>query len=292
MIYLRIILIPLLFSACNQTDWIELKPASKNDVELFSRMFDIDTSQINQAIELGLFEPENKGCFQKIQLLESPAKIKIKDIKACKSESKIETVKNLLGLLYTLFGDPSIPQNEGFDYNISLDNILDSLYLGQWAPQCGGISSLSKKIIDELNIELNIDIVQTENSVIHTLNKIEFEENNLKYLLFVDFQNGFIFPYNKEKDVFISKTSLVEERQYADFFTLPKEILYKKRNFLNEPLPCNFMIQEYEQYYNTPKSSPYKYIRATKAFHLYLWFDKKKIDINNLKEELLEKLLD
>lgn len=231
MIYLRIILISLLFSACNQTDWIELKPASKKDVELFKRMFDVDTSQIIQGIELGLFEPENKGCFKKIQLLESPAKIKINDIKACKSESKIETVKNLSGLLYTLFGDPSIPQNEGFDYNISLDNILDSLYLGQWAPQCGGISSLSKKIISDLNFNLYVEIVEIQNTVIHTLNNIKFNENKQEYSLIIDFQNGFIFPYNKEKKQFIAKSELMKDKKIADFLSCPKKFYTKKETF-------------------------------------------------------------
>lgn len=73
---------------------------------------------------------------------------------------------------------------------------------------------------------------------------------------------------------------------------MPKEILYQKRNFLNESLPCNVMIQDFEQYFKAPKNSPYRYIRTTKAFHHYLWLDKNKVSVNLLKEELLQKLLD
>lgn len=278
--------------SCNKESSVTLLPASEKDFKLFKRLFDIDSTQVHQSIEIGLFQPEY-NCLKKLPLKPPPSKINEKEIeKSLKNPTNKESIVKLLEVFYKLFGDPAIPQNENFDYNQPISNILDSLYTGVWAPQCGGIAHLSKKIINQLNSRISLKVMEIDYPV-HVLNLIEFSENNIDYKLAIDFQNGFIFPYDTTLNDFLPYKKLENSKtEYLNFYFSPKEVLYSKRNFLTEALPCNVMIQKKEQYLKAPPSGPYRFIRLTKSFHNYLWFELKQKDESVLKKELLAKLLE
>jgi hypothetical protein len=277
----------ILISSCKN----DTKSSYVSQIEFIEKYkdFQFDQNRIEQAIRLGLLNFDEVDCGHKIEVKE-PVKLSL-------PFAKFETnnMESYLGDLYQFFGDPTQAQTENIDYQSwTVDLLISKVKSGEIAPQCEGISRISKKIILE-NTDSNIEIRIIRTDIVeHTLNAILFQNNLVSYAVCFDIQNGYFFP-SKSPDS-LSFFTIQELAHSTDtlkntfFYWLPEKVLLKKRNLLDEILPCNFLSMLGEDYYYPQKGSPYKYELLGPSFHKVLWFDLETIDQDAFKNELLENL--
>lgn len=287
---LLILLLSSLFS-CNEKENKTISSFIPEN-EIVSKYKDLNLSkaQINQALSLGLLTFEDSLCEKEIIVKDAL------NFNNYIDSFKIQDFENFAGNLYQLFGDPTIPQNENLTYEkLSIDSLITILKSGQLAPQCEGISRITKEIIEK-NTKENITVgIQRINTVIHTLNSITIIQNNKNYGLLFDVQNGFFFPSKGKNSLSFYSLSEIDSLNQLDydfsFYWLKDSILLRKRNLVDHILPCNLLPQLGTNYHYPQTNSPYKYELLGPSFHKILWFDLGQIDKVQLKKELISKLI-
>jgi hypothetical protein len=250
-------------------------------------LFGMDSTMVDSAATLGLFVPTDSGCIKEMPLEEeldlswfAPAE----DLR----QPPDEAIPAILTSLFQVFADPNIVQHENGNYDsLPLQQVIDSILAGVWAPQCAGISKTAARIVNTHSQNLRCMSVET-NYPEHTLNILSFESDGRTFAMAADFQNGFLFPVNPTNGSPYSVEQL-HEGAFDDnnFFWLPPEMAHRKRNLLFTALPCNFLPDSLERYHRASKDSPYKYERLSFSFHRHFWFDLKTIDMALFRQELL-----
>ena len=271
-------------------------PISYEDMKVNAHLFAFDSLRVDLAFQTGIFNPNNKDCEKSIEVKE-PIDLKwFSPLKDLNTESKSEAIKNITKSLFQIFGDPMFPEDEGYDMEgLSTEQIIDSVIFGNWSPQCGGISLIASIIINNYTSALQCDVLEIDYPI-HTLNVISFFEEGNKYIVLVDFQNGFAFPYDNINQKFYDLERLIANWQIdkeinTGFWWLDTETSKKKRNFVREILPCNFLEDSSAQYHISSKKN-YRYERLSYSFHKHYWFDLKNIDFFKFREELYVKLVE
>jgi hypothetical protein len=256
-----------------------------------SEIYGMSSENINKAIEIGLFLPNDTNCSKEI-IVKPTLNFDWVDLEKDFDNSPSNAIKNTLNTLYKIFGDPTITQIESYDYiTPPLSFVIDSIISGRWAPQCGGIANITNRIINENSTNLFSKSLHLDYPV-HTLNIIFFTENDRNYAVIFDAQNGFLFPFLKNEDSFVPINELKVKFEELDFYWLSDEVLMQKRNFLVDIHPCNLMADNINIYHFSQQNSPYKFEKLSYSFHKYIWFDLKQIDKSKMKEDIVKKILE
>lgn len=254
-------------------------------------LYNIDADNLEKAIQLGFFFPEDSNCKKKI-LVQPALNFDWVDFETDLSHVPDIAIKKVLATAYRIFGDPVIVQEESYNYfSPPLSWVIDSVKLGKWAPQCGGIANITNRIFAEFSNEISASSIHIDNPV-HTLNILTFEISDITYKVAFDAQNGFLFPVYIENQAFVALNDIDSASTNYSFFWLPDSVLNQKRNLLQVIPPCNFMPFENGTIYHTQKNSPYKFEATSQSFHKILWFDKAQTDTLLLKKEIVKKILE
>jgi hypothetical protein len=287
-----IFIIFLLILSCNHNEnKFYSTPISIEELKGMSEIYGINSKNINKAIETGLYLPYDTNCSKEI-IVKPTLNFDWIDFNTDLDSKPNKAIKNILTSLYKIFGDPTITQIESYDYTTPpLAWVIDSVVSGNWAPQCGGIANITNRIINENSTNLFSKSVHLDYPI-HTLNIVYFTENKRHYAVIFDAQNGFLFPYLKNEDIFVPINELEFKFEELDFYWLSDEILMQKRNFLTHVFPCNYLVDNQNIYHFSPKTSPYKFDRLSYSFHKYIWFDLQQIDKSKMKEDIVKKILD
>jgi hypothetical protein len=286
--------VALLLLSCMRTGHQEKKVQSRGfstkEMKEAALQFGMAKANIERAVEVRIFVPANVNCTREIPL-KPPQNFGWFNPQEDLSQSPETAIKKTLSSLFRVFADPYIAQHENRDYDaLPLENVIDSLLGGIWAPQCAGISRTAARIINTYSTDLHATVVETA-YLDHTLNIVAFEKGGQRFAVVADFQNGFLFPVKPVSGGFFTREELESLTVGAgSFLWLPKHIQHRKRNLLFSVLPCNFLPDEKERYHEAPKGSPYAFERLSFSFHKHLWFDLGTADIDRFKQELLNKL--
>jgi len=259
------------------------------------KTFNVDYKSAIKATEIGIFFPNDTSCTKKNEVLPALS-FEWLNLGASRNSNHKLILYAMLENLYKLFGDPTIAQNEGYDYiDIPISHLLDSLKSGHWAPQCGGISNITNRLISNFYKEYYTSIIHLDYPI-HTVSCIKFIEDNTIYSLVFDAQNGFIFPVDSNNEFIsiqsISKMNENEIIENLNFLWLDHETLLQKRNLLERIMPCNFLVDNKDEYHFGQENSPYKFEKISYSFHKYFWFDLKNLNIDSIKLDITKKLLE
>lgn len=295
-----IIFLFLILFGCKQNktkdaDVFYSKPISFEELVENYRKFNISRNSAIKAAEIGVFIPNDTNCTKKIEVL-PPLSFDFFDLKSIQSEEPKEILYAYLEKLYKLFGDPTVTQNESYDYNnISINYLVDSLVSGNWAPQCGGISNITNRLIEEHLSQFNTGIIHLDYPI-HTVSSIHFNKGDSYFSLIFDTQNGYIFPVDINNEfVPVNVLSNFSENEIVEnlyFLWLDEKTLLKKRNLLKNIMPCNLLVDNLNVYHHSQNQDFYKFDRLSYSFHKYLWFDLKTIDTDSMKIDIIEKILE
>jgi len=287
-----------IFISCEETSKEEPKIEKKhysnyysiNQMKENAHLYGFDSSKVEKAIVFGMFKPNNIECSKEI-IIDGYLNFGWFNLKKDLDTVPEIALKNITTSLFKLFGDPTIPEEENYDLiSLNIEQVLDSVKKGSWSPQCGGISKISCLILSSYSKDIICGVEEIDYPE-HTLNFIRFNSDGLEYILFVDIQNGFVYPYNKTEEKFYSLNEIKNTKNpdEFDFWWVSNE--NKKRNFVAEILPCNLLEDSSSTYYASKKQG-YTFERLSYSFHKYLWFDLNSIDISLLKEELYSEIID
>lgn len=288
--------IALLSTSCSHTGQKENRVWSRSysieEMKESAEEFGMYASDIESASEVGIFMPLHRACTREI-VAYPPQDFGWFNPLTDLSQPPVNAIKATLSSFFMVFSDPNIVQHEIHDYNsIPLEDVIDSIVGGIWAPQCQGISTTAARIINTYSQEIESHVLETT-YLDHALNVLYFKEDEKQYVIVADFQNGFLFPVQPVSGEFLSLNDLKEvELDDISFFWLPENVQHKKRNLLFSVLPCNLLPDEKERYHEAPLGSPYLLERLSFSFHKHLWFDLGTADVDSLKLELLETIVE
>jgi hypothetical protein len=247
-----------------------------------SHKYGMMSSEIKNCLKYKLFNPNNSGS-RLIHLKPIASVGKVDWNKLQKLETEL-LIYELLNKFYRLFPDQmKIDNNIQLDQDMDYEYYANQLEYGNSILQCSDISKLSKKWINTfLGSRFQCDLITIPYPE-HSLNILKYEEKGNLFLVLIDFQNGFAYPYDAKNKTFIRLRDLRKKHieNKDGFLFLSNKSLNQKRIFMNEILPKNFLFPNNHDYFLCSDRSKFKLMLEAKSFHHLLWFDKKYI--SNLK---------
>ncbi|MEX2410857.1 MAG: hypothetical protein WD607_05695, partial [Candidatus Paceibacterota bacterium] len=270
------------------------KKISKEELQKRFLSDNIPLENIDSAIKIGLFDPSDSLCNKQV-LVYPPINFEWIDLNKDIEKGGVEGLIALTSSLYQIFADPRMPQKENYPYEkMSLDSILSNIISGVWAPQCGGISLISSRIINELGESNYFATAAHLDEIEHDICLVYFKEKTILYAVAIDVQNGIIGPIYKDSRKAVSLDELKHDINITDNITLlhlNDSILRRKRNLYEEIPACNFFPLDIEDYHFAQKENEYKFEILSYSLHYYLWFKKNRLNEIDLINDINNKII-
>lgn len=265
---------------------------SKSELQKNFLLENIPVSNVDSAIKFGLFVPKDFLCGHEVTV-HPPVNFDWLNLQNDLNIGGIDGLIKVTNSLYQVFADTRTPQNIAYQYeDLIYDSILSNLKSGYWAPQCGGISLMTAKIINDIagnNYQakaIHLDAIE------HDMCLVNFNNNEHSYAVIIDAQNGIIGPFLKENNQIVDISSLTKTPvRDLSLYHLPDSILIKKRNLYEEIPSCNFFPIEVYQYHFSHEIPKYRFEVMSYSLHYHLWFKNNLVSTDSLILDIKKKIL-
>lgn len=291
---LALLIISLVIYFNSKGTYIEILQLNYKGLISFFEEYQLDTTSVSSGVKANALILFPNVSSYKLRLEKENVSSRILFPATTTNLEKIQLSLHRLFLLFTeemvIHKRPKIFKKLPF----TIQKIL--IKSGIWSPVCDDISIISSAYLKD-NIA---DIIYADTLFIphleHFITSVIYKEASEKYILGIDFQNGFWGPVNSFTNQPLTIDDLkirIQNQNYSDLELafLDRGTLMNKKTLIPSKYAANlFPDGHILKIYKSPFFHLYPAYRRTYATHYYLWFHLKLEDKTRMIQEIANRL--